>query len=158
MKNKLPNLTILLKMFLHWIIAELVSATAFLVQFSGKIDRDPDSPAAFLYGKTYDLNILFYMLGLAIFLAGYFFAWKLYLAEDWLKLNCKKKRFLISGILMEVIMLGVTFLLFFAAMALSLGWANFSSKYRWVDYSIFVLLLFMVVMPLFFFRKKESAD
>ena len=60
--------------------------------------------------------------------------------------------------MIEVIMLAATFLLFFAAMALSLGWANFSSKYRWVDYSIFVLLLFMVVMPLFFFRKRESAD
>ncbi len=155
---KMPNLRRLIKMFFHWIIAELILATAFLVQFSGKIDKDPDSMAAYLYGKTYELNVLFYILGLIIFLAGYFAVWKLYLKEDWLLLNCKKKRFLISGILMEVIMLVATFFLFFAAMALSLGWANFSAKYKWVDYSIFVLLLYMILMPLLMFRKEKNAE
>ena len=153
MKKERSNLLNLLLMVFHWLIADAAVALGFLFQLS--FPKDPNPDAAIIFGKYYDLNIPLYILGTVILFVGYFLVWKLWLREDWLVYAGQNKGGTFAGLLVEIINLAGLFVLFFLIMVLSLHWGDY--RHRWVNFSIFAILLALVLLPLWFFKKKKEA-
>ena len=153
MKKERDNLLNLLLMVFHWLIADAAVALGFLFQLS--FPKDPNPDAAIIFGKYYDLNIPLYILGTVILFVGYFLVWKLWLREDWLVYSGQNKGWTFAGIMVEIINLAGLFVLFFLIMVLSLHWGDY--RHRWVNFSIFAILLALALLPLWFFKKKKEA-
>ena len=141
-------------MLFHWLIADAAVVLGFLFQLA--FPKDPDPDASVYYGKIYDLNIPMFILGTVILFVGYFIVWKLWLQEEWLVFAGKNKGWTFAGIMVEIINLAGLFILFFVIMALALRWGDYG--HRWVSYSILVILLILILLPLWFFRKKNTQQ
>ena len=143
-------------MIFHWIIADAACALGFFVQFSLPVDPYPDVEATIFMQKIYHLNIPMFIFGTAVLLVAYFLVWKLWLVEDWTFFKGKSGGWIFAGIMVEAVNLVGIFLLYYAAMVLSLSWGVFGEGYQWVDYCIIPILVIVILLPLWFFRKRKE--
>lgn len=156
MENTRPNIVNFLYMTLHWLIADAAILLGFLFQLSFPKDPHPETEATIYFNKIYHVNIPLYILGTVIILVGYFIVWKLWLREDWLKFKGAKAGWTVAGILLEIVNMVLLFVLYFLVMVGALKWGNYADGSEWVNYAILVVLAIVLVMPLWFFRKKSK--
>ncbi len=69
--------------YLHWWIVLGMSIVAFVLQFAFLVDTGEDYSGWITYGDIYTFNPVTFLLGVILFLAGYYVFWKLFLRGDW---------------------------------------------------------------------------
>ena len=144
-------------MMLHWILADAAVFLGFMIQLAFPVDPDPDIPISVFNNKIYHLNVPLYIVGTIVLVVGYFLIWKLWLREDWLRYKGQRKGWIATGIIVEVINLLILFILFYLVMFLFVKAGFYGDASRWVDYSIFGVWVVLILLPLYFFRKKEDS-
>lgn len=155
MKKERTNFTNLLYMCLHWFYVDILAFLSFNIMLGFSKDLNPDLADGLYLAKEYAVNVPVFFIGALVLLVGYWFAWKLWLFEDWDYFKESKKVFKVLGIIIEFLTLIAVFLIFFLVMVMSLGWGYYCASSHWVDYSIVVFIIILAVMPLWFFKKKQ---
>ncbi|MCR4679616.1 MAG: hypothetical protein K5679_12835 [Lachnospiraceae bacterium] len=143
-------------LMLHWLIADAVVLLGFLIQLSFPKDPEPEVMASLLGNKIYYLNIPLYIVGWVIILVGYFLVWKLWLSEDWKRFKGQPAGWIVGCIVLSLINHFIQFILFFLITYLRLPWGYYGGPYKWVGRSILLVLLILLIMPLWFFIRKEK--
>ena len=69
--------------FIHWLLAVILSIISYMLQYACLIDTGEDHYSFIFSGDIYRVNRIAYVIGIAVFLAGFCFLWKRYLAPDW---------------------------------------------------------------------------
>ncbi|MBQ8527592.1 MAG: hypothetical protein IJ429_03875 [Lachnospiraceae bacterium] len=72
---------------LHWILAEVLCVISIVIQFSFLKDTEETYSGIIFSGKVYEINYLMFVLGTALFLAGFYIIWKKCLLVDWKAFN-----------------------------------------------------------------------
>ena len=68
----------------HWFLVEILCAISMVVQFSFMKDLGERTYSGLFSGGTlYEINYIMFILGTALFLAGYYIIWKKCLLVDW---------------------------------------------------------------------------
>lgn len=156
MKRERANFTNLLYTMLHWFFVDLLAFLSFNIMLGFSKDLTPDMEDGLYMVKAFAVNIPVYIIGFIVFFAGYYFIWKLWLLEDRNNFKGSKKIWRVLKVIVEVLTMIAIFLIFFLVEVISLGWGYFEPSSRWADYSIVVIIIAMVVMPLVLFKKKEK--
>lgn len=81
--NSRKTITNLGYTFLHWLLVVILGAISFVVQFSFMIDTGEDYSSFIFSGEVYSINFFTYLIGIALFVVGYYIMWKKYLVVDW---------------------------------------------------------------------------
>ena len=158
MKKQPGNFFNFLLMIFHWFMADAAVCLGFLIQLGFPKDPHPELEPTLFNNKVYYLNIPLYIVGSIILIVGYFLVWKLWLKEDWLRFKGQSKGWTVAGIILEVINLVILFFLFYLVMFVFVKAGIYGEVYRWVDYSIFGVWVILILLPLWFFRKKKTEE
>lgn len=156
MKKERGNLLNLIFMMFHWILADATVLLGYLFQLAFPKDPDPETVA--YCGKIYHANIPMFILGTLIMLLGYFLVWRLWLLDDWNRYKGKGKGWVFAGIMLELVNMVGLFVLFYLVMAMALRWGDYGDGSQWVNYSIIPTLVILIILPLWFFRKKNTQQ
>ena len=81
-KGRKPFLNLIFTI-LHWILAEVLCLISIVIQFSFLKDTGETYSGIIFSGKVYEINYLMFVLGTALFLAGFYIIWKKCLLVDW---------------------------------------------------------------------------
>ena len=104
-KSRKPFLNLIFTI-LHWILAEVLCLISLVIQFSFLKDTGETYSGIIFSGKVYEINYLMFVLGTALFLAGFYIILKKCLLVDW---NAFWGKNFLWKVLYLIIALAVTF-------------------------------------------------
>lgn len=135
---------------LHWLAADLWIALSLFIQYLFIVNTGKSG-----YGggiaptQLYRINYPFFFIGVIMFIVGYYFAWRLLLKKDWLKL---KGSHIGWKIVFFTVFLFNVFLLFVMCMLITLFetglFIDISPVWADLDVTYFVFTAYMVILPI----------
>ena len=107
-KGRKPFLNLIFTI-LHWILAEVLCLISLVIQFSFLKDTGETYSGIIFSGKVYEINYLMFVLGTALFLAGFYIIWKKCLLVDWNSYEGRNLLWKAAYLLITVISVAVIF-------------------------------------------------
>lgn len=107
-KGRKPFLNLIFTI-LHWILAEVLCLISLVIQFSFLKDTGETYSGIIFSGKVYEINYLMFVLGTALFLAGFYIIWKKCLLVDWNAYEGRNLLWKAAYLLITVISVAVIF-------------------------------------------------
>ncbi len=107
-KSRKPFLNLIFTI-LHWILAEVLCLISLVIQFSFLKDTGETYSGIIFSGKVYEINYLMFVLGTALFLAGFYIIWKKCLLVDWNAFSGKNFLWKVLYLIIALVSAGVIF-------------------------------------------------
>ena len=144
--NSKNNVKIILKTILHILIFSIVSFIIFNLSFINT-KRVGASSGSLFSTRFYEVNILIFIIFIAIFILLYTFFWQEYLKKD-LK-QCKENHwsFIIIFITMFCIFMILEFIIILFTLGLEISWGLVSNFP--VDVIYLIIFIYQLLFPIF---------
>jgi len=133
---------------LHWILAEVLCVISIVIQFSFLKDTEETYSGIFFSGKVYEINYLMFVLGTALFLAGFYIIWKKCLLVDWNAFSGKSFLWKIVYFIIAIVSAGVIFVEEVLGVFLVVGFTDYIhpewTTWGFAVFPVYVLLVIII--------------
>ncbi len=156
-KNRKPFLN-LIYTICHWILAEILCVISMVVQFSFMKDLGETFSGLFNSGTLYEINYLMFVLGTALFLAGFYIIWKKCLLVDWNAFSGKNFLWKVVYFIIAIVSAGVIFVEEVLGVFLVVGFTDdIHPEWTTWGFAVFpVYVLLVIIIGLFRNRAREN--
>ncbi len=135
-----------LKTLAKWIMVFLGCTGCFFIEYAFSTDTGEVYDSFMFLCTYYELNYVAYMVGLLLFLVGYFLVWKFFLKADWKAYREERWYIKLGYVLLVALTVVGLFYTSFIAMWMSTGWGSYRQQ-DFLEGMVYAQLIYFIALP-----------